>query len=208
MIKPKQMTDNSKKRWNQRYQSSFEVFPHPSTVLEENQHLLPASGKALDLACGLGGNALLLSKMGLETHAWDISPVALEQLNKLANRGKQIITTREIDLKSEHLPTASFDVIVVSHFLQRDLCDAISDALRVGGLLFYQTFSQAAVSDEGPKNPAYRLTPGELLDLFPELRPVSFKDEGCIGDTQQGYRNQSWLVAVRDKKSTELFTSQ
>lgn len=28
-----------------------------ASVLLENQHLLPSKGRALDLACGLGGNA-------------------------------------------------------------------------------------------------------------------------------------------------------
>jgi 2-polyprenyl-3-methyl-5-hydroxy-6-metoxy-1,4-benzoquinol methylase len=30
---------------------------------------------ALDLACGLGANALVLAKQGLTTEAWDISAI-------------------------------------------------------------------------------------------------------------------------------------
>jgi hypothetical protein len=53
-------------------------------VLVEFQHLLPDHGVALDLAAGLGGNALLLAWYGLATHAWDISPVAMERLRGFA----------------------------------------------------------------------------------------------------------------------------
>jgi len=35
----------------------------------------------LDLACGLGANALRLAELGLKTEAWDLSPVAVERLN-------------------------------------------------------------------------------------------------------------------------------
>lgn len=49
----------------------------PSQVLLDNSHLLPASGRALDLACGLGANALYLAKRGMTTSAWDLSPVQL-----------------------------------------------------------------------------------------------------------------------------------
>lgn len=52
----------------------------------DNQHLLPALGRALALACGLGGNALLLAAHGLETHAWDISDVAVARLQERARQ--------------------------------------------------------------------------------------------------------------------------
>ncbi len=66
-------------KWDTRYREAHRV-PETALVLSEFQHLLPTSGRALDLACGLGGNALLLAAHGLETHAWDISPVGVERL--------------------------------------------------------------------------------------------------------------------------------
>jgi tellurite methyltransferase len=42
----------------------------------------------------------------------------------------------------ESLTENAFDVIVVSRFLDRTLSDAIIDALKPDGLLFYQTFTR------------------------------------------------------------------
>jgi 2-polyprenyl-3-methyl-5-hydroxy-6-metoxy-1,4-benzoquinol methylase len=48
-------------------------------VLAENEHLLPpGGGRALDLACGLGGNAVFLARRGFEVDAVDISEVGIE----------------------------------------------------------------------------------------------------------------------------------
>ncbi|HEB99563.1 MAG TPA: SAM-dependent methyltransferase, partial [Thiotrichales bacterium] len=65
-------------KWDARYRESATAVA--TEVLVENRHLLPAVGEALDLACGLGGNALLLARHGLRTTAWDLSPVAIERL--------------------------------------------------------------------------------------------------------------------------------
>jgi tellurite methyltransferase len=70
-------------KWDQRYLCS-DRFPPPVPVLSQNLHLLPSRGRALDLACGLGANALLLAEQGLEVVAWDLSPVAIERLRREA----------------------------------------------------------------------------------------------------------------------------
>ena len=54
--------------WNLRYQAATD-WPTPCQVLADNVHLLPTTGIALDLACGLGANALLLAQHGLTTYA-------------------------------------------------------------------------------------------------------------------------------------------
>jgi hypothetical protein len=90
----------------------------------------------------------------------------------------------------------SFDVIVVSHFLERDLAEPLKNALTKGGILIYQTFSREAVDlDSPPRNPAYRLAAGELLSLFSGLKVIAYREEGRLGDTTQGFRNQALLIA-------------
>lgn len=91
----------------------------------------------------------------------------------------------------------SFDVIVVSRFLERALCPAIAAALRPGGLLFYQTFVRDDVGAHGPANPAYRLERNELLRLFPQLTLRLYREEGRVGDVTRGVRDEAWLIAQR-----------
>jgi tellurite methyltransferase len=47
---------------------------------------LPDDGRALDLACGLGGNSILLAQQGLKVDAWDIADVPVAALQELALR--------------------------------------------------------------------------------------------------------------------------
>ena len=192
------MTDQgTQDKWDSRYREAG-LPGAPATVLLENAHLLPRSGAALDLACGLGANSLLLAEHGLQTHAWDISPVAVEKLRAVALERRLPIIAEVKDALRDPLPHAQFDVIAVTHYLERALTQPLINALKTGGLLFYQTFTRTAVSDEGPQKDEWRLADGELLTMFAPLRPLVYREEGRIGDLSQGFRNKALLVAVKE----------
>jgi len=184
-------------KWDKRYREAG-LPGAPAAVLLENIHLLPRHGTALDLACGLGANSLLLAERGLQINAWDISPVAIEKLRAIAVERQLPIVAEIKDALRDPIPAAQFDVVVVAHYLERALTHAIIGALKVGGLLFYQTFTRTAVSVEGPQKDEWRLADGELLTMFAPLRPVVYREEGRIGDISQGWRNKALLVAVKD----------
>lgn len=186
-------------KWDRRYQAQAQPvgLGAAATVLQAYRHLLPGAGRALDLASGLGANAVLLAAQGLAVEAWDLSPVAIGRLRAQA-QGLGLTLTAEVrDVVANPPAPASFDVIVVSRFLERDLCPAIAAALRPGGLLFYQTFIQDKANDIGPSNPAFLLAPNELLRLFPSLRILAYHEEGVVGDVSQGLRDEAMLVAQR-----------
>lgn len=184
-------------RWNRHYQAAIAGYPSPALVLQQNQHLLPKRGEALDLACGLGANALLLAERGLRTHAWDNSDVALEKLSIEAERRQLRLETQQRDVIAAPPAAASFDVIVVSQFLDRALCPYITTALKPGGLLFYQTFCRLRRDNEGPKTAEFLLNDNELLDLFPTLSPRVYREEALLGDIEHGWRNRAMLVAEK-----------
>jgi tellurite methyltransferase len=191
------MTDPLVRKWNLRYTDADPVAARPCGVLEDYAHLLPARGRALDLACGLGGNAVFLTRRGLDTVAWDRSPVAIAKLGDHAKTLGLAMHLAVRDVQSVPPEPDSFDVIVVSYFLERGLAPALARALRPDGLLFYQTWTREAVDDRGPQNPAFRLAPNELLTLFGNLRVIVYREEGLVGDTKQGLRNEACLVATR-----------
>ncbi|MGB0723328.1 MAG: class I SAM-dependent methyltransferase [Gammaproteobacteria bacterium] len=188
---------DAREKWDERYRGADATSPRPPQVLADFAHLLPRNGSALDLACGRGGAALFLARHGLDTHAWDISPVVLEQLAASAEAEGLAPRTLARDVEAEPPQPSSFDVIVVSHFLHRPSAPALAAALRPGGLLYYQTFSQDRATDRGPSNPAFRLAPNELLTLFPGLIVRAYREEGALGDTRQGIRDLALLVAQR-----------
>ncbi len=188
--------------WNLRYQTVTDI-PNPCQVLYENVHLLPASGVALDLACGLGANAVWLAQHGLETFAWDYSSVAIGRCREyvvthhpnLLEEGRHLLHLEVRDVITFPPPPNTFDVMVVCRFLERRLIPDIVAALKPGGMLFYQTFTRALVSAGGPKNPEYRLAENELLKMFQELQVVAYREEGEVGDKTRGFRNEAMLVA-------------
>jgi len=191
--------NHAQKKWNSRYATAAGK-PRAALVLRENRHLLPASGDALDLACGLGGNALLLAQAGLTVQAWDLSSVAIDAL-RLRTAAECLpveAAVRDVD-KQPPMPT-SFDVIVVSYFLQRTLAPALCAALRPGGLLFYQTFVKNKVYQQGPTNPDFLLAENELLTLFAPLRLRVYHEIGALGDITQGLRNEVLFVGQKAEK--------
>ena len=125
-----------KEKWDNIFSQADVKNISANEVLQQNAHLLPASGRVLDLACGLGGNALLLAQAGLETYAWDISAVALSRLQSAAHEADLSISTLARDVQANPPESDSFDVIVVGHFLYRPGFNALIDALRNNGLLF------------------------------------------------------------------------
>ena len=190
------MNEERREAWDRRHATAGGA-PAAADVLRQNRHLLPARGMALDLACGRGGNALLLAAAGLETHAWDLSPVAIGALRAEAAARGLPIQAQVRDVVADPPPPEAFDVIVVSHFLERALAPALIESLRAGGLLFYQTFTREGVGDAGPRNPVYRLAPNELLELFRPLCLRVYREEGLLGDTGRGWRDRAMLVGER-----------
>lgn len=183
--------------WESRYRECSSGEAEPCAVLTDYHHLLPASGEALDLACGLGGNALYLARHGLTTSAWDSARTAIDCL---AARGRDegLPLAAEVrDVVARPPLAETFDVVVVSRFLERNLAPALAAALRPGGLLFYQTFTRARVAERGPRNDDFRLADNEFLTLFAGLRIRLYRDEWRAGHVSEGLRDEAQLIAQR-----------
>ena len=191
------MMESLAAKWDRIYSQGDPAQSEPVSVLADNAFLLPKTGTALDMACGLGGNARFLAAAGFATVAWDISAVAVAKLQGIAESQGLNISARRRFIGSECFVDNQFDVIVVARFLDRALCDAIIRSLKPGGLLFYQTFTRAKVSDQGPKNPDYLLNDRELLELFAPLRVIYYRDNGLVGDVTAGLRNEAQLIGQK-----------
>lgn len=173
------MNDSAKRKWNARYKAVDLAIPAPAEVLSQGVRWLPLGPesechqntpaiRALDLACGKAGNAQFLAEHGCQVCAWDISDTVIA-----AVRSRRPFLLEEAlvrDVCVEPPEPASFDVIVVTRFLDRALCPAISRALKPSGVLFYQTFVH------GLSNPDYMLAPNELLSLFSDLHILEYHE--------------------------------
>lgn len=189
--------NNPAKKWDQKYQAQLEndsknaKNPSPAWVLQHHAELLPLKGKGLDLACGLGGNALFMARCGLKVEAWDISDVALTHLNNLAAVQRLPIQPVIAHLDQMLFPYQQFDVIVVSRYLNYALFPQIEQALKPNGTLYYQTFL-APVQDNAPQNPGFYLQSGELPQSFPSLTTQVY-GEGWLKEAERAHRYAWWI---------------
>ncbi len=165
--------ETDRHKWNTRYRE--QEFPgEPSPVVTRFAHLAN-KGRALDIACGMGRNALFLAKQGFRVDAVDISDVALQQLQKYTPQIRCI----QADLDSYSIPPATYDLIININFLQRRLFPEIIAGLRPGGILIFETFvnSEYEAAINNPVNPDYLLKENELLHAFLSLKIVYYEEK-------------------------------
>ena len=189
---------NARERWNERYaQDDRQWMPEsPAEWLVEHEALLAGGGRALDVACGDGRNALYLAQLGYMVDAIDVSDVAIDALREATEaRGLTMtIVPRVVDLEAEPLPAGPYDVIVVTNFLQRDLYEPLQDALAPGGLLVFETLARCHVDELGHSfNPEYLVAPGELPRAFGRVELVDHH-EG-VAQRSGGPRGVAGIVA-------------
>jgi 2-polyprenyl-3-methyl-5-hydroxy-6-metoxy-1,4-benzoquinol methylase len=191
---------SSRQKWDRIY-AQQNAMPPPNPLLQKYAFLFADNAVTLDLACGLGSNSLYLAQMGYQVTGWDISPVALQKLTIEADKLGVNIETACLDITAASFNEQRFDLIIVNHFLDRNLALPIVKALNPKGMLFFQTFVQTSSpsnKQKGPSNPQYRLDQGELLSLFSELNPRVFLDMGSSGDANHGLQDESLLIAVKN----------
>jgi SAM-dependent methyltransferase len=151
----------------------------PAQWLVEHRALLKP-GRALDLACGKGRNAIYLAQAGFQVEAWDRDQSGLERLREqIKTLGLSNIQTRLVDLEREpDLQPESFDLILVFYYLQRDLIPNITKALAPGGLLVYETFLiDNHERFHHPRRREFCLAHNELLSLFSSLRTLAYRED-------------------------------
>ena len=116
--------------WEEKYRAQTGELRGPDSVLVEAVTGL-TPGRALDLACGTGRNALWLAQQGWSVTAVDGSAAAIETLRANAARLSVAVDTRIADLENGEygIEPARWDLIAICYYLQRDLLDRKSTRL-------------------------------------------------------------------------------
>lgn len=150
----------------------------PTTFLAEvlSDRRAPVSGRAIDVACGSGRDATYLALAGFETVGVDLLPDALEKARDLAETARRSVPSLEVPLwvradleKAWPFGAATLDLVVCVRFLWRPLLPALAAALRPGGHLVYETFTEAQRRHGKPAHPDHLVAPGELARHFGAL---------------------------------------
>lgn len=181
-------------KWDQKYASAELSTPAEACwLLKQHIRRLPLRGQALDLASGLAGNARFMARCGLNTQAWDISETATDLVTRWANL-QNLSNLQAVckNISEQDLEPNQFDVIVVSHYLDRDIFSALARALKPNGLLFYQTFL-APVQTNGPSNPDFYIQPNEYQAWWSSLICEVY-GEGWIKNANNQLSRQAWYI--------------
>ena len=179
------MSDADRRKWDERYrQGAYSARPWPSAFLEDCADLLPATGRALDLGCGAGRNALFLARRGLTVDAVDISAAALARGRAAA--GDLSIRWLRRDLDAGFDADCRYDVIVNIRYVNARLVEGLRGALRDGGVLIVEQHLETEEEGViGPTNTAYRVAAGDLARLGRGLA-IERCEEGLFVDPDGG----------------------
>jgi len=153
--------------WNDRYRSkehqAEEREASPTPLLAQTAKSL-SPGRALDLACGAGRNALWLAANGWTVTAVDGSSTAIAMLRDQAAARSLSITAQVADLQAGdyHIAPSAWDLIVIAYYLQRDLFAAAKQGVAPRGILL----AIVHISEPGESPKETRLERGQLAAYF------------------------------------------
>lgn len=173
------LSDRDRKRWETKYADKAQAGEPRSTI----DWLPPADDNqlALDLACGRGRHSLALVELGYKVVAMDI---AMSALSGDSFAGNPQIFRVQADVEHWSLRQAAFDLIVQFDYLDRNALQAIGNSVRPGGLLLIDTFlrSDTVIDRFGPRNPEFRLAPGELERTFQDWEILHLVEQAAGPD--------------------------
>jgi SAM-dependent methyltransferase len=156
--------------WDQRYAGSELLWSaEPNRFLvAETAGLAP--GRALDLACGEGRNAVWLARRGWQVAGVDFSEVAIEKARRLASARKADVDWIVADLLDYRYPRETFDLVILFYLQlpaaeRRQIVHAAGDAVAPGGtfLLVGHDSRNLERGHGGPKDATVLYTPHDIV---------------------------------------------
>lgn len=180
------------KRYRLREHAASDLDAAPTPLLVQTAALLPP-GKALDLACGAGRNALWLAEHGWDVTAVDGAAAAIEILRALAEERGLKINAVVADLEKDEfeIEPSRWDLIAMCYYLQRNLFEPARRGVAPGGILI----SIVHINEPGEEDGPHRLRPGQLEKYFAGWE-ILYLNEGKANDSAH-HRAVAEIVARR-----------
>jgi SAM-dependent methyltransferase len=138
----------------------------PSAWFSWHARIFRPGIRVLDLASGAGRHALAAAECGADVVAADSDGEALQVLEREAQRRQLAVKCLHVDLHTSQIAPASFDVVMMFNYLDRERFPDVLRAVRPGGHLRAETFMVGQREHGwGPQSDDHLLKPGELLRL-------------------------------------------
>ncbi|MEM9466495.1 MAG: class I SAM-dependent methyltransferase [Actinomycetota bacterium] len=158
--------------WDERYRTEDQVWSghvNGSLVDEVADH---APGRALDVGCGEGADAIWLAERGWTVTAVDIAPTAIERGRNEATRRELTVDWIAADLLTDP-PAGEFDLVSLQYpafaIARRDeVTQTLNDALAPGGLLLLVGHAFPEDPDAIPFDPTDWVQPSDVIAALPD----------------------------------------
>lgn len=158
----------------------------------------------LDLACGNGRNGRYLVENGINVNFADVNGESLEvveqSLNSLSTAQQKLAQYWQVDLEQANsipLEGKFFSAIIVFRYLHRPLFEQLKAAVKPGGMIIYETFTQQQAQFGRPKNPNFLLKSNELTELFSDWK-ITHSFEGVISDPTSNTKQAiAQIIAIK-----------
>ena len=167
------------------FYKKYQLSPTHSEILAATPYL--QGGRALDVGCGQGRNALYLSQLSqhsFEVDAWDVNPQSLQKLQQIIDaEGIQNIYLQQRDLNADPSITGTYDFIcctVVMMFLEaktvKPLIAQMQQATKVNG------FNLIVCAMDTPALPVqadfpFAFKTGELRALYEGWNIIKYNED-------------------------------
>ena len=185
------MSRSDRDKWNRKYrEGAYADRVNPSAFLAEWLPALATDAdppRAVDIACGIGRNALYLARLGWEVDAVDVSDVALEKLAAVAAEESLAVNCVVADLEDDPAAVARvagdrrYDLALVIRYANLSLIRLLAGVIRPGGYLIVEKHLVTDADVVGPRNARFRAKPGELRQAAEAFEIVEYR-EGILED--------------------------
>lgn len=193
--------------WDERYRGEGMAFGSKANAfLTSEVHRFAPGGHVLVPGDGQGRNGVWLAERGFKVDSIDISPIAVESAQKLAQSRGVSVNAQVGDLLAWHWPRDVYDAVAVLyvHFFDQDrtrLHQAMLAALKPGGVFLLEAFAigqiemQRRGSSGGPKTTDMLYSKSKLEQDF-EGCEVFLLEEAEI-TLDEGHRHKGPAAILR-----------
>lgn len=156
--------------WDARYADTELVWSRgPNQLVEAECTDLPP-GRAVDLACGEGRNAIWLASRGWDVTAVDFSQVALDKGRRLADGAAADLAVDWVCADATQWQGEDYDLAVVAYFQvpehdRRTAVRHVVGSLRPGGTLLWVAHDSSNLTEGtgGPQDPRVLMTAEDVV---------------------------------------------
>ena len=172
--------DVDRHEWDERYAAAEGLVWSADAnrfLVQEADDLRP--GRALDVACGEGRNAIWLAERGWDVTGVDFSRVGLERAAALAAERRVSVEWILEDVVEYRPPPRFFDLVAILYLhlpehQRKTVFGRAADAVAAGGTLLVVGHDLANLVDGhgGPQDPSVLCGPDDIADLLGDLAIV------------------------------------